>query len=49
MHTPHIHVHEARKSAAAGASLLRMSALGRIAIAAGLSAIIWLLVYFAAT
>jgi hypothetical protein len=52
MHTPHAHPHAAaeRKLHFGGAiSLLRMSATARLAVAAVLSALIWLLVYFAAT
>jgi hypothetical protein len=47
MHEPHEHSHPHRQvpPVSAGVSLLRMSAARRMAIAAALSAMLWLLVY----
>jgi hypothetical protein len=47
MHGSHDHSHEPRPlpPVSAGASLLRMSAFGRIGIAAVLAAMLWLLVF----
>ncbi len=47
MHKPHDHSNEHRHipPVSAGVSLLRMSAARRMAIAAMLSAMLWLLVY----
>lgn len=48
MHAPHDHVHRHARppAAAAGPSLLRLSAAARLGVALAISALIWLIVYF---
>lgn len=45
----HDHGSHSHPSAEVPASLLRLSAAGRLAIAAGLSLVLWALVYWAVT